>query len=125
MASFNGVDLGPACVMVTAPAPKELQINAYPGVVGIGVLDHGGRGGITQCNGWSVGVDAASLAAVEQAFRALQQSTGVYTLIDTLGTAWANVKLLEFEPEPRVFACVALGSGGWSRRYRMTFLHTS
>ena len=122
-ASFNAIDMGPAVQVVTMPAPNELQVNAYPGVNGLEVINHGSRGGTSHAEGWCYGADLTSLAAAEQTWRGMVTAGTVATLVDTLGTSWANVRITLFQPQGRVLPAVFLGTGGFVRRYRMEFLH--
>ena len=122
MATFNGEDLGFIFAMNTAPATKSRQINTYPGANGLEVIDLGTRGGQTVLDGALFAANAASLAALEQSFRTLQEDGGPYNLVDTLGTAWSNVILVAFAPQGRVFSVVG---GALARKYHAEFLHTS
>ena len=120
MANFNGTDLGFIFEMNTIPSPKALQVNAYCGIDGVGVVDLGSRGGRTTVLGAIVAPDAASLATATQGLRALMVSGAKATLVDQEGTSWASVRLAAFEPSgPRL----NVAGGGAARRYRAEFFH--
>jgi hypothetical protein len=124
MASFNGVDLGFIFFMNVAANPKAKQINAYAGANGLEVIDQGSRGGHTVVSGAIISRSAPGLAAAEQSLRALQVDGGAYALVDTLGTSWPGVILVEFQPEGRVNRIVGPFGGFFiGRRYRAEFLH--
>jgi hypothetical protein len=124
MASFNGVDLGFIFYMNVGPNPKARQVNAYAGANGLEVIDQGTRGGHSVVSGAIISSSAPGLAAAERSFLALQQDGGAYALVDTLGTTWAGVILVDFEPEGRVNRIVGPFGGFFiGRRYRAEFLH--
>lgn len=120
MASFNGANLGLIFEMSTSANPNARQINTYPGANGLEVLDQGTRGGSTTVLGALGGTTAGGLAAAEATFRSLQVDGGAYTLVDTLGTGWGRVILIQFTPVGRVYPVVG---GGYVRKYEMEFLH--
>lgn len=120
-ASFAGVDLGVAVSMQSAPNPPEAQVNAYPGVNGLEVLNLGTRGGTTTLSGRAFGTTAADLATAEGLLRALVNGQ-VGTLVDTLGVSWPNVRMEECKPEGRIQFDPDLG---YTRRYTARFLHLS
>lgn len=124
MASFNGVDLGFIFEMCVAPSPKARQVNAYAGANGLEVIDQGSRGGVSYVEGAIIGLSPPGLAAAEQSLRALQVDGGAYLLVDTLGTTWAGVILIQFSPRGRV--CQVIGPGDFfyvARKYHADFLH--
>ena len=110
MATFNGVNLGFVFEMNVQASPKGRQINAYAGANGLEVLDHGSRGGASYVEGAIISGSAPGLAAAEQSLRALQVDGGAYLLVDTLGTTWSGVILIQYAPKGRV--CRAVGPGG-------------
>lgn len=122
MPSFNGVDLGPFVKMRTFASRVELQLTAYPGVNGLAALAMGSRGGVSEASGACVGADYAALADVEQQFRTMQANAVLGVLIDSLGTAWPNVLILDFRPVDEV---VVVPGYGYGREYHMEFLHLS
>lgn len=124
MASFNGVDLGFIFEMSVAANPKGRQVNAYCGANGLEVIDQGSRGGTTAVSGAIISSSAPGLAAAEQSLRALQVNGGAYALVDTLGTTWPGVILVQYQPQGRV--CRVVGPYGLyyiARRYSAEFLH--
>lgn len=126
MASFNGVDLGLVFEMNVAPNPKARQINTYAGGNGLEVLDQGSRGGSSYVEGAVISPFQSGLGAVEQGFRALMVDGGAYTLVDTLGTAWPTVILVQYSPKGRVYRAIGYGPVGilyYARKYRMELLH--
>jgi hypothetical protein len=124
MATFNGVNLGFVFEMNVAPNPKARQVNAYAGANGLEVIDQGSRGGTSYVEGALISASPNGLAAAEQSFRALQVDGRSYLLVDTLGTTWPGVTLIQFAPKGRV--CRAIVPGGllyYARCYHMDLLH--
>ena len=121
MASFNAIFLGFNFEMNTVAEPSALQFLEYPGINGVGVINHGSRGGLTLAEGALFGVDAASLAVAIHTFRSMQVAKVKAVLIDQYGTAWPAVRLLDFQPYGRNEVLVG---GGFAKRYRAQFLHT-
>lgn len=119
MANFNGIDLGLVEEISTAPAPNERQVNTYPGVNGLEVLDLGSRGGGTSLRGSLAGVDLYDLASIQNALRDVQQASVVGSLFDDVNS-WPDVLLVQFRPTgPRI----PLPFGGVAQRYEAEFLH--
>jgi hypothetical protein len=122
MPSFNAIDLGDFCYVCPDPAENDIQINAYPGVDGLEILDLASRGGQTTIHGACVGIDFATLAAIENTWISMKNAGVVATLIDSLGTSWANVRILKFRPHGPIEDVVGYG---WGREFEMILLHAS
>jgi hypothetical protein len=124
MASFNGVDLGLVFRMNTAANPKSRQVNTYAGANGLEIIDQGSRGGSTDAEGAIINQTPYGLAAVDQQFRALQLDGSPFALVDTLGTTWPGVILVQYKPEGRVYRVIGpFGLLYFGRKYRAEFLH--
>lgn len=119
MASFNGTDLGIVETCITAQAPKERQVNAYPGVNGLQLIDHGTRGAVTSARGLFSASSRAALASVLNTFRGYHTAGGKATLVDTYGTSWSDVILVQFRPAGVIYT----SPGGFCTRYEAEFLH--
>jgi phosphohistidine swiveling domain-containing protein len=120
--SFNneyifGIDV----VMVTVDPPRDVQVNAFNGVNGVEIIDHGSRQRYTAVSGRFLMPDVPSLVAAENALRSYRDPFE-YTLITTDGSVYEGVKLESFEPQPRIFTDGATGYV-W-RTYRARFIHT-
>ena len=122
MATFNGIPIfGSAVEMLTVENPREEQLNAFFGLSGLESLDGGGRGGVTQVKGILGGLGAAGLGGAWSLFANFQDGQS-YTLVDTLGTAWPDVKLRTFRPTSRIRTTDA---GFMFRSYEAEFFHLS
>lgn len=121
MANLQGLDLGTVEECSTQPAPRERQVNAYPGVDGLEVLDLGARGGLTLVRGVIGGADLPTLAAVRSDFYALQQAGTFGDFVDTLGAVWPNACLARFRPVGRVMPAAG---GGFVQRYEAELFHS-
>src|SRR3954463_13447387 len=101
MASFGGVGIfGTSVSMTTSDNPRECQVSSFFGVNGLETLDGGFRGRITRVNGVLFGPSSLLLAAAEGSFRTFNDGVA-RLLVDNLGTAWLNVRLLKFQPVGR------------------------
>ena len=122
MASYNGVDMGLVMTMDTVYSPHERQINAFAGVNGLQVINHGARGAETFAEGVLAAGTTFNLLLAMGTFRAMQLSGGTALLIDTFGNPWTNVILVLFKPKgPRL----NIQAGGQCIMYEMVFLHPS
>jgi hypothetical protein len=110
---------GAAVSMTTSDNPRETQVNSYFGVNGLETLDGGFRGRITNVRGVLHGASATLLAAAEGLFRSYNDGV-CRLLIDNLGTAWPNVRLLRFQPYGRARRSA---DGTFFRAYQAQFLH--
>lgn len=122
MASFNGTDLGAVVEVVTAAAPHELQITAYPGVNGLAVNALGSRGGTSEANGLCYGENPSDLLSIEGVFRGYVRDATLGTLVDTLDSSWDNVVMVDFTPIGQITFAPGFG---WCREFKATFLHVS
>lgn len=120
MASYAGTDLGVVEACNTSAAPKERQVNAYPGVNGLQLLDHGSRGGMTALRGHLIASSKANLATLVDTFRGYQLAGGKASLVDTYGTTWTGVILTQFRPTGRFYA---MPGGYFCQAYEAEFLH--
>ena len=119
MPSFNSTDLGIVEVCNTVQAPKERQVNAYPGVDGLQLIDHGTRGAVTSLRGVFSASSKAALASILGTFQGYHAAGGKATLVDTYGVSWPNVILVQFRPVGVIYPC----PGGFCTRYEAEFLH--
>lgn len=121
MASFNSTSLGTVLVMNTARNPKQRQVNAYPGVDGLQLIDHGTRGAMTSCSGLLTGTGVGGLSTILDTFHGYQEAGGKATLVDKLGKSWTNVILVQFTP---VGPCYPIQGGVlYCQQYEAQFLH--
>lgn len=121
MASYASVNIfGTQVSMSTSDNPRGAQKNAFPGLSGVESLDQGLRGRFTNVVGRLAGVDQFDLAGAEELFRSYNDGNS-YTLVDTNGTTWLNVKLESFEPQGKVQTIG--GSGYVMRKYAARFEH--
>jgi hypothetical protein len=106
----------------TTAQGQQRQVNAYPGVNNLEVLNLGARGGQTSLAFEMTAPSLAALAAAEAAVRAYQLDGGKYVFVDRMGVAWPGVILDQFGPAGDVDR-LADGSG-YSRTYSARLLHT-
>ena len=120
MASYGGLAIfGAGVSMTTSDYPRESQVNSFFGINGIEALDGGFRGRLTKAHGVLYGESAVSLGAAEGLFRTYNDGVA-RTLVDNLGTAWQNVRLLTFQPQGRIRQST---DGTYFRAYHAQFLH--
>jgi hypothetical protein len=120
MSSFGGVAIfGTSVTMTTLDNPRAKQVNSFFGISGLETLDGGARGRFTDASGVLSGSSSMMLAAAEAMFRSFNDGVA-RPLVDTLGTAWANVRLESFQPFGRVKQSPY---GYYFRPYRARFLH--
>lgn len=123
MATYNGVDLGLIEEPQTVAAGNDLQVNAYPGVNGVEVLNLGSRGGTSLYRGAMSAINVAALDATFALFRAMQASGATATFVDAYGTIWFDVILKSFRPTgPRKLLA---NNDGVIQRYEAEFFHLS
>lgn len=125
MPSFAGqLIFGYQVVCVTSGTTRDAQTNAYFGISGMEELDGGFRGHMTMVSGRLVGFKAAGglgdLIAALAAFRNLFDGNA-YTLVDSFGAAWNNVKMESFDPQPPVIQT----PDQWFVTYTALFKHLS
>lgn len=121
MASFNSTDLGTVVEMTTVLSPKQRQVNAYPGINGLQLIDHGTRGATTRVRGILSGSGRAGLSTVFDTFRGYQTAGGKATLVDVLGKSWTNVILVVFQPIGQ--SGVMAGGVNYCQQYEAEFFH--
>lgn len=122
MASYGGMPIfGAAVTMTTADNPRECQVNSYFGIDGLETLDGGFRGRITRVRGVLHGASALLLASAEGLFRSYNDGLA-RLLIDSLGSAWPDVRLLRFQPQGQARRS---SDGTYFRAYQAQFLHLS
>jgi hypothetical protein len=120
MASYAGLGIfGAGVTMTTSDYPRECQVNTFFGVNGLETLDGGFRGRVTRVRGTLSGQSAPLLASAEGVFRTYNDGLA-RVLVDNLGTAWPNVKLLKFQPIGRIRQSA---DGVFFRPYWAIFLH--
>jgi len=119
MPTYAGTDLGIVSESNTEANPKERQANAYPGVDGLQLIDHGTRGATSYARGHLVASSGAALASLLATFRGYQLAGGKAQLVDKWGTAWDGVILTRFRPTGPAYPCV----GGMCQAYEAEFLH--
>jgi hypothetical protein len=119
-ATFDNVSLGPLCTTRTYGNPHARQVNEYPGVNGLEVLNLGSRGGTTEAEGLLYGDTLLDLAAAFGTFIGYVRDGGAYTLEDSFGVSWDSVILVDFRPDglAKLFT-----DGGFCRAYKAVFLH--
>lgn len=101
--SFAGQQLfGWPVTMYTEDTPRAKQINSFPGINGVEVLDLGFRLRQTIANGRLTGGDESELAAAVGIFRSFNDG-GAYDLYTTKGEFFEQVQLHLFAERPRVF----------------------
>lgn len=107
MASFNGVDMGIVIEKIPSVNPIERQINKYPGVNGLQILQGGTRGGTIKVHGVLISDTVADLEAMEQTWYSAAAAGTTGTLVDDAGNSFANCILMSFVPSgQRQDACV-------------------
>ena len=120
MPSFGGISIfGVAVSMATADITRQSQVNSFFGINGLELLDGGFRGRVTRVRGVLHGASTLGLGGAENLFRSLNDGAA-RTLVDTLGTAWANVRMQNFQPHGRVRQAP---NGTFFRAYQAQFLH--
>jgi hypothetical protein len=120
MASYGSVGIfGTSASMTTSDNIRECQVNSFFGINGLETLDGGFRGRITRVRGMLAGESTLLLAAAEGLFRSYNDGVA-RVLVDNLGTAWPNVKLLRFQPFGRIRQSA---DGTFFRAYQALFFH--
>jgi hypothetical protein len=120
MASYGGVGIfGSSVSMTTFDNPRECQLNSFFGLNGIESLDGGFRGRISSVHGILYGHSNLMLGSAEGLFRSYNDGLS-RVLVDNLGTAWPNVKLLRFQPIGRIRQS---SNATFFRAYQSLFLH--
>ena len=128
MPFFNGVNLfGFQVKMATDGIERNVQRNEYMGTDGVEELDGGFRQMFTRCSGRLVGTSddggANALNSAIATFRSYLDGNS-YTLVDSFGNAWNNVKLVEFQLDQEM-GIKQTATGDYFQLYRATFSHLS
>ena len=121
-ATFAGYDLGliEEC-LGPYPEPKAWQVNAYPAVNGLELLDMGSRGLKTSVRGVILAATPAALSWLKQTLGGLVLDGGQYPFLDPDGTLWVGVILHSWRTVgPRYLLAGGLGV---AQRYEADFLH--
>ncbi|MDR3639061.1 MAG: hypothetical protein P4L84_34975 [Isosphaeraceae bacterium] len=107
MATFNGIDMGIVIEKIPVVNPIERQINTYPGVNGLQILQGGTRGGTIMIKGVLVSDSVYDLEAMEQTWHEAAASGVIGTFVDDVGGTYGNCLFIVFRPEgQRSDACV-------------------
>lgn len=102
MATFNGVTIFGTDVVITPQAnPREEQRDGFFGISGVERKDGGSRGWVLRVSGRHSGSNLALFVA-SQALFASYHDGRPYTLVDTAGRTWLNVKLTRFIPKGQI-----------------------
>jgi hypothetical protein len=97
--TFDGLFLfGEAVCMMTGDPEREVQFGTYFGLNGISSINGGSRGRRTTVRGLLVANDLAAYNVMEGFFYAYLNA-GNFTLVDTQGRTWPQVRLTSFSPE--------------------------
>ena len=120
MPNYGGVAIfGSAVSMATADITRQSQVNSFFGINGVETLDGGFRGRVTRTRGVLHGPSSLGLAAAENLFRSYNDGV-TRTLVDNMGTAWTNVRLMSFQPHGRARQSP---DGTYFRAYQAQFFH--
>ena len=125
MATFNGYDLGLIEEDITEPNPAERQVNSYPAVNGLEVLEMGSRGAATKIRGTLSAPSLTELAAMKQDFGSSVLTAVKAELIDSEATVWPDVICTAFRPIGRRWLLGIAGEAGVAQRYEAEFLHAT
>src|SRR5690349_11587650 len=122
-ASFAGVSgfFGRSVRMHTVDNPTKEQLNSFFGLAGTEALGGGFEGRLTSVEGVLFGTDLSAHNLAVESFRALNDGQ-YYTLVDTRGVTWPNVRLFSFDPGAGSRAPL-VDSRGYYTPYRATFRH--
>jgi hypothetical protein len=119
-ANFGGVAIfGTAYTFVTAPAPREQQVNGFFGLNGVERLDGGSRGLQTHVKGLLYGAGVLGYATAENTFMNMQDGV-TRPLTDSLGRTWSSCVLDRFTPHGKIRQAP---NGYLCREYEAIFFH--
>jgi len=107
--------------MRTGEPERETQTAAFFGINGIGSIGGGSRGRKTVVQGRLECDDLGSYNAAEQLFYNYL-NVGNFTLNDTQGRSWGNVRMVAFSPEDAPLK-VDIVTGQVINGYSATFQH--
>ena len=120
--SYNSVNFfGPCPASVRIEPPNARQVNSYPGVAGVEVIELGQRTSATEFTGLWVADTPDDLATFLMQMITIKRAGGFSTLVDTKGITSSDAILETFEltGETRW----SPSEQGWAVPYRMRFLH--
>lgn len=118
---FNGYYIfGVDVVMATEDPPRDVQINSFPNVDGIEIIDFGSRGRRTVVTGKLIAEDELALGNLENIFRSYRDPYS-YNLFTTEGLLWTDVQLETFRPQPPMQ--IDFDTFYVMRRYQAIFRH--
>ncbi len=117
-ATLDGIPCFGVAVHITPQAnPDHVQINAYPGINGLQVMDMGSRGRVFQVTGLMIGSTPGDVEANEVSLENFADGLP-HLLISTAGGIWQNVTYRrEYHPTGK-FVFLASGNG-WGRSYSL------
>lgn len=111
---------GKAVTVSHVPNANAAQVAAFFGVVGVQAMDGGGRGRVFEISGLMTGGDPAGCVASELLL--LTYADGIARiLVDTTGTAWANVTFKGEYSRTGKFMTDCTSPGNWVLPYRAIF----
>lgn len=99
MATFNSIDMGIVVEKCPSVNPIERQINTYPGVNGLQILQGGSRGGTLSIRGVIGAADVGSLDAMEQTWYSMVIAGVIGAFIDDEGNVFANCLIMSWRPQ--------------------------
>jgi hypothetical protein len=100
--TFAGLSIfGLVFEMPTIDNPRDEQKIAIPGADGMGALDMGHRGRVTNVNGVVFDYDASVAVFNLESIREFQNGR-YYPLYDTLGREWPLARLFRLSPAPKL-----------------------
>lgn len=121
--TFNGVNFfGPCPTSNRVELPNARQLNSFPGVAGVEVIEHGARTSYTEFAGIWYAEEHDDLGAFLTQLIAIKRNAGIYTLVDTKGVVSPDAILEGFETEEESKWSPTLQA--WTIGYRLRFLHT-
>lgn len=127
MATFNGISLGLVTECYDEPNEKRRQINAYPGVNGLEMLDMGTAGGTIVVESLITATDMPALLSAEQVYFGWQSATAFQAqLVNNQGATYASVYLNKYIQKSRIKPGPTAdfgGSGGFARQVRFEFVY--
>lgn len=122
MASFGGANIwGIGVVTTTSQTPAAVQFNEYPQIHGVEAVHLGGRGRVTNIEGFLVGESPQELAAAENVIRLHHEAGTVAPFLDNLGAGSLFAIIASYDPSGPVQP--APGPGVYLQRYRATVRH--
>lgn len=119
MTTYAGVNIfGVATETTEQGEPRRRQVQAYPNVDGLELVDVGGSGSSVTVRGHLVCADAAELQAMAALYRTLQNATAVAELVTNDGSVYPYAVLDAFRPTT---AIMRGSDGSYIRAYEWSF----